>query len=77
MRTIRASEIGSYIFCHRAWWYRVSGVEPANRQALQYGTQVHSRHGLSVRVSRLLMLIAALSLAAGLALLVFQVITGG
>ena len=47
---IRASEIGEYVFCHRAWWLdRVQGVENANRAALDAGVARHRVHGETVR----------------------------
>lgn len=50
---IRASEIGQYVFCHRAWWLgRVRGYRPMNETALAAGTQAHARHGETVAASQ-------------------------
>lgn len=49
-RVIRASEIGEYIYCHRAWWLgRVQGVENANRAQMDAGIVRHRAHGQIVR----------------------------
>ena len=46
---IRASEIGQYIFCERAWWLsRVQNVPSTNTAELAAGTQAHERHGRNV-----------------------------
>lgn len=46
---IRASEIGEYVHCHRAWWLgHVQGVENANRAWMDVGTQQHRAHGRRV-----------------------------
>jgi len=43
---IRASEIGQYAFCARAWWLqRVKGVAPQNVSALEAGRAGHGAHG--------------------------------
>jgi CRISPR/Cas system-associated exonuclease Cas4 (RecB family) len=44
MRTIRASEFGTYIYCQRAWWYHKIGVAPENKERLASGLALHSRH---------------------------------
>jgi len=75
---IRASELGEYRYCARAWWLRrVQGVASRNQAALSSGQQAHDRHGAAVaawqrqrRLALLLALLAALTLltaAAGLA----------
>jgi len=48
MKVIRASEIGSYLYCRRAWWYRLHGVEPANQAEMAAGTEMHRQHGRSI-----------------------------
>jgi hypothetical protein len=50
---IRASEIGQFVFCQRAWWLgAVQGYRPVNDAALAAGTQAHARHGRSVAAAQ-------------------------
>lgn len=43
---IRASEIGEYTHCNRAWWLgHAQGVENANRARMDAGTERHREHG--------------------------------
>jgi hypothetical protein len=70
MRTIRASDIGTYLFCRRAWWYHRKGVEPANQAEMLAGTELHRAHGRTVIASGLTRTLALILLLAALALLV-------
>jgi hypothetical protein len=46
---VRASEVGRYAYCARAWWLqRVQGVQPHNVEALDRGLALHDAHGRSV-----------------------------
>lgn len=73
---VRASELGQYAYCARAWWYaRVKGYRPENRAALWRGTARHSQHGRRVvgydllgRLAVLLLLLAAAAVIAWLLL---------
>ena len=38
MSVIRSSDIGSYLYCRRAWWYKKQGVESINQAELAAGT---------------------------------------
>ncbi len=69
MRTIKASEIGAFIYCQRAWWYRLQGIEPGNQAELAAGTELHQHHGRQVMVGGLLRGLAWLLLLAALALI--------
>ncbi|HNP69919.1 MAG TPA: hypothetical protein PLO33_08580 [Kouleothrix sp.] len=68
---IRASEIGEYVYCARAWWLRRAlGWEPSGRERREFGSVLHRRHGRAVVGSRALLLVAVLLLVAALALIV-------
>jgi CRISPR/Cas system-associated exonuclease Cas4 (RecB family) len=62
-KLIRASEIGEYLFCARAWWLRLEGHQPASgHEARAAGTRWHQQHGRSLRRAQLLRSLAALSI---------------
>ncbi len=71
MRTVRASEIGTYIYCHRALWYQMQGVENQNQAEMASGTGLHERHGRVVAISGCLRWLAYAALLGALGLLVF------
>jgi CRISPR/Cas system-associated exonuclease Cas4 (RecB family) len=72
---IRASEIGSYLYCRRAWWYRKQGVESENQAELASGTELHLRHGRKVIAASLLQIAGYVLLLAAIALLVTALTT--
>jgi hypothetical protein len=74
MRTIRASEIGAYLYCQRAWWYQKNGVTPANQSELAAGSELHRRHGRAVVSAGCLRTLAYLVLLAALAVAVVAIL---
>ena len=65
-RIIRASEIGQYRYCARAWWLNsVLGVPSANTRELAGGEQQHQTHGRKVWVSNGLRWVALALLVVG------------
>jgi len=66
MRTVRASEIGSYMYCQRAWWYSVRGIESQNQAALDRGRLHHRKNWRSTVLSKLLRGLAFVFLLLGL-----------
>jgi hypothetical protein len=69
MRVIRASEIGAYLYCHRAWWYQIRGFPSQNRTELAAGTRHHLRNSRRAFQAAVLRLLAWILLLAALALL--------
>ena len=67
-RVIRASEIGQYTYCARAWWLeQIQGLESTNVREMAHGEQAHAAHGELVagyhrtrRLAYMLLLLAAL-----------------
>ena len=58
MAVIRASELSSYKYCRRAWWYQKRGYKADNLSNLKAGEQLHQRHGSGVLITPLLKYLA-------------------
>jgi hypothetical protein len=71
MRTIRASEIGVYLFCRRAWWYQGQGLISENQAELAAGTTLHQKHSRQVLASGLMRGLGYLLLLAALIALTY------
>lgn len=69
MKTINASDLGAYLYCRRAWWYRKEGVESGNQEALAAGTRHHTLHGRKVFIAGGFRFLGWVLLLAGLVLL--------
>ncbi|MFH2039874.1 MAG: hypothetical protein ABIJ65_10605, partial [Chloroflexota bacterium] len=70
MAPIRASEIGSYLYCARAWWYQRQGIESSNQTEMTTGTKLHHQHGRQVMATGLIRTLAMVLLLASLLMLV-------
>jgi len=70
MPIIRASEIGSYLYCRRAWHYRKQGVESENQAELAAGTELHRQHGRKILASSLSRILGLILFLAAIVLLV-------
>ena len=66
MKTIRASEIGSFLYCQRSWSYQKQGLPSENQASLAAGSQFHERHGQAVVVNGCLRFLAYACLLAAL-----------
>lgn len=63
-RVIRASEIGQYAYCARAWWLgSVEGLPSSHLAEMADGEAAHRRHGRRVKASITLRHLAYLLLA--------------
>lgn len=67
---IRASELGLYVFCARAWRLRADGYESRNVAEMAAGSEAHAVHGRRIaayqwimRLSIVLGAVAVISLA--------------
>jgi len=69
MRKIRASDISSYLFCQRAWWYRKQGISSENVNELAGGRQMHEDHGRAVLATGLVRALGYFLLLVGMILL--------
>jgi CRISPR/Cas system-associated exonuclease Cas4 (RecB family) len=70
MQVIRSSDIGNYLYCRRAWWYRRQGFESENQAELASGTELHRVHGRKVLAAGLTRSLGFLLLLLALVLLV-------
>lgn len=58
MSTIRASEIGTYLYCQRAWMYQKLGHNSINQDELAAGTRIHLQNTRQVMLSGCLRILA-------------------
>ena len=70
MHIIRSSDIGTYLYCRRSWWYKKQGVESVNQTELAAGTELHAKHGRQVLASTLTRTLALILLMIALVMLV-------
>jgi hypothetical protein len=75
MRKISASEIGTFLYCERAWWYQHQGIESHNLEELAGGTALHHQHSRAVVASGLIKMAAYLLLLAGITLLAVSLVS--
>jgi hypothetical protein len=74
---IRASEIGEYVFCARAWKLRLDGHNPASGSLARFaGEQWHRQHGRSIRLARRLRALAVASFILALVVAVALILRG-
>jgi CRISPR/Cas system-associated exonuclease Cas4 (RecB family) len=70
MAIIRSSDIGNYLYCRRAWWYRKLGFESENQAEMTAGTEIHRQHGRKVVASGLTRFLGVILLFAALTLII-------
>lgn len=52
---VRASDIGSFVYCQRSWWLtRIIGLEPDALLRRQRGTRAHQQHAWLVWLMQVL-----------------------
>ncbi|HET7078886.1 MAG TPA: hypothetical protein VFM49_15735 [Chloroflexia bacterium] len=76
---VRASELGSYSYCRRAWWLRyVAGLEPpeAARARLEGGHLRHAEHGRGLWLAGVLWKLGVVCLVLAGVLALFWLLTG-
>ena len=70
VKVIRSSDIGNYLYCRRAWWYRKQGFHSENQSELASGTELHRAHGRKVMAAGLFRAIGMFLLLVALVALV-------
>ncbi len=67
---MRASDLGAWAFCNRAWWLReVQGAAHDNPDVLDRGSAAHIAHGRQVIGARRLSTVGVILVVAGLAVI--------
>ena len=75
MPVIRASDIGTFLYCNRAWWYLRQGIKPENQAALTSGIQFHRLHGRGVLAAYLTRIAGYVLFIIAVALLIYSAVT--
>jgi hypothetical protein len=67
----KASEVNTFLFCRRAWWFERQGAPSEREPERAQGTAHHQRHGERVGATPRVRVLARLVLALAVALLLF------
>ncbi|MGG5811676.1 hypothetical protein [Falsiroseomonas sp. CW058] len=59
----KASEVGTFLFCRRAWWFERQGAPSDREPERVLGTAYHQRHGERVAATPRVQVLARLVLA--------------
>lgn len=74
---VRASDIGAWTFCRRAWYLaHVKGVAHQRPEVLAQGTAAHAAHGRRVRRAGQAQIVGLILAGAGLLLALFAAAIG-
>lgn len=74
MRVIKASELGSFRYCQRAWWYQFKGYTNENTSQFNFGKEKHSQYARGVNAAAIFKILALLSVIAALIWALLKVI---
>ncbi len=55
---IKASELCTFLYCHRAWWYERKGEKSAKQKEIKMGIEYHKKHAMTIRKAILLRYLA-------------------
>ena len=71
MRKVRASELGSFNYCQRAWWYQQQGMPSENQGAMDAGSHEHRENNRGVKLAVFYKQLALLALAVAIVLAIW------
>jgi len=73
-KIITASELGTYVYCARAWWYRNQNAPNENLPAMNEGTRFHRKMGRRLSAMRIARIILILMLFSALGLISWWIV---
>jgi len=72
MRKISASELGTFLYCQRSWWYARQNEKSENQPVMDLGSQVHHANSRLIKHSQFFRLLSLALLLAGIILLLWS-----
>ncbi|MFZ3070416.1 MAG: hypothetical protein WA110_04760 [Anaerolineaceae bacterium] len=73
MRTLRASELGNFLYCQRSWWYQRQGLKSENQLEMGDGIDFHRMHAREVKLTVKYKVVAIVLLLLAVLLALLQV----
>lgn len=75
MRIVRASEIGQFLYCQRAWWYAVIEEETVSSPFTDSGILHHQKKQRLLLFSNFFRIIAFILILAGVGFLLLHILS--